>query len=648
MLQAIRDRASGVIAWIIVILLIIPFALWGIHSYFGNGGEVSVATVNGTSISKRAYGDAVRRVTERAGTSLDDAAEAQLRKNILQGMISEEVQTQAAHDLGMRVSDGFLGALIRSAPELQRNGKFDEALYLRMLQSEGMTPQEFMQQLRRRALVGQMQSAVVSTEFITKHELDQFIRLRERKLKLSYLTIPLADALSKVSVTDAQVSDYYDKHHDEFVAPERVKLSYLEVDMKQLKAGIHISDADLRKQYEQHKASYTVPEERSAAHILIAVPQNADAAKVAAAKKKAEAIYKKLEAGASFAELAKKDSDDAGSAAEGGNLGVIRKGTLDPAFVDALDGLKKVGDITPPVRTSYGFHIIKLTKLVPAHEKTFEEAKSDIADELRNQKAEDEYYDVTQRLSDLTSDNPLSLEPAAQELGLKIRETDWIPRTGTDTGLGSYPNVVKAAFSQDVLAGGKVQNALNSLMIELQKGGNRESIPPAVVVRLKAYEPAKLQPLAAVKDKIRKELQRKEAEAQVQQQADTVLKQAKSGIGLGELAAAHKLKLEDAGEVSRDSSKPDHALLTAAFDLPKPKAGATGFGSIELPDGDYAVMAVSEVKDGDPAKTPEAKRKAYRRLLANAVGAQAYESMVANLRKAAEVKVIDKNLANTQ
>lgn len=648
MLQAIRDRASGVIAWIIVILLIIPFALWGIHSYFGNGGEVVVAKVNGTDISKQAYSDAVRRVMDRMGSSLDDAGQARMRKAVLENMIAEEAQTQAAHDLGMRVSDGFLGALIRSAPDFQRNGKFDEALYARMLQSQGMTPQEFLQDLRRRALVGQLQSSVVATEFVTKQELDEFIRLRDRKLKLSYAVLTVADFLSKVSVTDKQVSDYYDQHHDEFVAPERVKLAYLEVSLKQLKDSIKISDEQLRKQYEQHKASYSVPAQRSAAHILIAVPRDADAAKVEAAKKKAEAIYKQLQDGASFAELAKKDSDDAGSAAEGGNLGVVRQGTFDAQFVKALYGINKVGDITAPVRTPFGFHIIKLTALTPGHQKSFEEARADIEDEMRNQQAENEYYDRSQRLSDQATDNPLSLEPAAKELGLKIQETDWIPRTGTDKGIGAFPDVVKAAFSDDVLAGGKLSDALNSTLIELRKRGDRQSVPPALVLRVKAYQPAELQSLDAVKATIEAKLRHQAAEKQVRQAADALLKQARAGASLSDLVAARKLKLVDAGEVSRNDSAHEPAIVSAAFGLPKPATAKIEFGTAELPDGDYALMAVSDVKDGDPAKTPDAQRKMYRQLLARAMGGQAYESLAGAVRKAAEVKIIDKNLGITQ
>lgn len=645
MLTAIRDRASGLIAWIVVILLIIPFAFWGIESYFGGGGPANVAVVNGSGISKDALNNQVQRELRGVKTPPEGAAAAKFRREVLQRMIRNEVLIKGAEKAGFRISDAYLGARIRSMSVFQQDGKFDQKLYTRLLYSNNYSEKTFEAAQRQDLLLEQLVSGVVQSEFVTPQEMDSFIRLRDRKLKLSYVIVPSTQFLKSVKVSDADIAKYYDQHHNDFMRPERVKLRYVEVDQNQIAAGIQAPEDKLRQMYQSQKASFHTPERRRAAHILIAVDKNADAKAVAAAKKKAMDIYARIKAGASFAEQAKKYSTDSGSAAEGGDLGWIDKGTLDPAFEKALYGLPKKGDVSEPVRSQYGFHIIKLEDIKPPEQKSFAQVRDLLAQQYRSQQAENIYYDRSQKLQDASEENPLNLQPAAQAVGAKIMQSDWINRgEKADKGIAKYPQIVRAAFSDETLGGGNLKDAVNSRMIEIGKGEGGATGNVAIVLHVAAYEPAKLRPLAEVHDEIAKRLRADDAQAKARELGQNMLNQAKAGKKLPELAAQHQLKVIDTGFIGRNDQSHTPDVVAQAFRMPKPASGRVSLGGVELPEGGYAVIDITAAKDGDPKDTPKQMRSVFERSLSNLFGGADMEGLVKELRAEAEVKVLDKNL----
>jgi peptidyl-prolyl cis-trans isomerase D len=639
MLQTIRDRATGWIAWAIVILLIIPFALWGIQEYFRGGSEVNVAEVGGVSISRIALDNAVDQALRQTKDRPQGKAMEQLRQSVLNSLIQEEVLVQAAANAGMRVSDAELAQVIRSVPAFQRDGKFDRDLYVRLLRANGLTVEGFEARQKREMLSRQLSSGVVNSAFVTGKELDYVTRLWERKIDLAYLTLPVKRFESGVEIKDEQVANYYDQHHDEFMTPARVKLSYLKLDVKEMEKNVKVTDKELRAQYEEQKASFSVPEQREASHILIAVDDKADKAAVEAAKKKAEDIRKQILAGESFAAMAKKYSDDPGSAGKGGDLGLIDRGTMDKAFEKAVFALPE-GEISEPVRTPFGFHIIKVTKIKPAHEKTFEEVRPVLEKDYRRQQAENQFYDQSQTLDDLSYENPTTLDVAAAQLGLQIQETGWITRKGAADGIGSYPAVVAAAFSSDVLAGGDLSHAVNSKMIELKQGaGNSDQVPPVVVIHLKEYERSKLRPLDEVRGQITDKLRAEAARDKAREVAGQWVAKLNGGEDLKALAKENDLKLTEAGYVGRNDAKHDSAIVRAAFKMKKPSGGKAAFESLELPSGDVAVFAVSAVQDGDPAKVSEQTRKFLEQFVTVTTASSEMKDLLDNLRKEADVTI---------
>lgn len=644
MLLAIRERATGIIAWIIVILLIIPFALWGIQEYLGGGAEVNVAEVDGSEISWYAFSDAYEAAVQRAGERPTGAAASRLKRAVLERVIEEQLVLQTARQVGLRIGDRQVLAHIASLPAFQTEGRFDRQLYEQLLRQNRLDKVTFEEQQRQQLVKQQFRGAISDTAFITDHELDEMIRLRDREVDLAYAVIPAQRFREGIEVTDEQIRAYYDQHPEAFRTPEQVKLAYLKLDVRDIESTIEVSEERLRARYEQQKDSLYRPEQRSAAHILIAVEEDADEAAVAAAREKAQALYGRIQEGASFAELAKEHSDDPGSAANGGKLGVVRSGTLDERFEQALFALEREGAVSEPVRSAFGFHLIKLTQIKPGEQKSFDEAREELRRQIRREEAEDLFYERSELLYDLTYQNPLSLEPAAEAVGLQIRQTDWVGRGGAGEGIASDPKVMEAAFSEDVLAGGSLNDALNSQLIELAPE-DRTRISPVAVIRVREYRASQLRPMEQVREEIAGRIRGQRAREQARALAEELLTALRGGDqDLEALAEARGLELKTPGYVGRGAQGHDPAVVSAAFGLGAPSEGGSRHTRVDLAAGDVALVAVRGVRDGKPDEATETVRQAMRQFLERLYGRSELTAMTDQVRRAADVTVNERVL----
>ncbi|MEJ2327849.1 MAG: peptidylprolyl isomerase [Chromatiaceae bacterium] len=319
---------------------------------------------------------------------------------------------QVSHDMGLRASDQEVRALIVANPAFQKDGRFDDATYQRALRLRGMRPPEFENGLRQQIVSTQLGRAVVASAFVTGKELDQAIRLQGQERNISYFIVPKDRFKTDGKLTDQQIDAYYRAHQARFKVPERVKLQYLLLNAASMAPTETPSEDDLRQLYESEIDRFTQPERRNVRHILITVDPNADAAKAEAAKARIIAIRKRIESGADFAEVAKEVSEDPGSAAQGGDLGFIEKGLMDPAFDQAAFALKQ-GQLSEPVRTRFGYHLIEVTKIDPVKVKPFAEVKDQLLAQAKKRQFEGAYYDLAEKLANLTFESPDSLEPAA-------------------------------------------------------------------------------------------------------------------------------------------------------------------------------------------------------------------------------------------
>ena len=468
-------------------------------------------------------------------------------------------------------------------------------------------------------------SGVVASAFATPKQLEDAIRLQREQRDLVYVRVP-ATSDPNVTINDAQVEQYYHEHQQRFVEPEKVKVDYLELDAKSLAGGIPAPpEAELRKMYDEQPGRFGQEEERRASHILVQLAPDADAKAVAAAKARIAGLQKRLQAGEPFDKVAREASDDTASAQQGGDLGYFTRGAMDPAFEKAAFALKE-GEVSEPVRTDFGLHLIKITGIRAGSVKPFEAVRDQLLAEYRQREAEKQFYDRSDRLTDLTYEHPDSLDAAAEGLDLKVQHSSWIKRD-TGEGIAQDPKVRSAAFSEDVLTRG-----YNSAPVEL--GPNH-----VVVVHVIQHEPETPEPLQQVHDQIVELLRKTQAQDKARAQGEALLDAAVKGGDLQALAKQQGLKVEQANSVLRDAQQPAPEIVHTAFAAGRPEKGKTVYRGTPLAGGDYAVVGVVGVKEGDLKALPEDQRTAERRALAQMQGSSDFSALQKSLREHSDIVV---------
>jgi peptidyl-prolyl cis-trans isomerase D len=620
MLQEIRERAQGWIAWAIVILISIPFALWGVQEYMGVGGVPVVATVNGQEITERDLDAAVHRQRPAAGEV--ELSLAERRQQVLDGMIRETLLVQAADGMKMRAGDAAVVATIRSVPAFQRDGQFDMPVYQQALRQQGMAEAQFEQQLRRLLVTDQLLEGVRGSAFVTQAELQDSLRLTEQSRDVGYFVLRAADFAAGLAPGEDELRAYFEQHRDEFLSPEQVQIEYLELDAAQLAASVTPDEAAIRGYFEQHQDEFVQRPQRRARHILFAVDASAEGERLAQAK--AKAALERLRAGEDFAALAKELSDDPGSAAQGGDLGWFERGVMVKPFEDAAFSLP-TGQVSEPVRSPFGLHLVEVTDLREDVKPTLEAVRDRVLQVVQRTEAERLYYDQVERLSDLTYENAGSLEPAAQALGLKSQVTDWFGREG-GLGILASPKVVAAAFGEEVRAEGR-----NSEPIEL---GPEHT----VVLRVRGYREARPRTLDEVRDEVQATLVAEQAAAAAQARAAELVQRARDGAALDELAKQAGVSYERVTALTRRAPGVPPGLAEAVFGLPRGVAGSPAVAAVLLEAGDVAVAGLFGVTDGSGgAEGPQAE--ALRTVLATQQGMIELARFQEALRARADLEV---------
>ena len=627
MLQFIRERARGWVAYTIVGLLTVPFALWGIHSYFEGGAPNDVAEVGNVKISlqefQRAYQNQRQRLQAMMGDDLDPAflEGARLKQDVLRQLIDERVLNRAAREQGFRIGDRQLFDAVQALPVFQQSGGFDHALYERLLRNQGMTPVMFEEGLRQSLATEQLRTGVVVSALFTPAEQDQLIALLRQQRELHYTVLPLEKYRSEIQVNDAAIQDYFEKNRERFVSPEQVQVQFIELKLARIAEEVTVGEDELKATYQEQAARYGRPEERSASHILVQLPPNASEVEVETSRARAQRIADAIRAGEQSFEQALRDAqDDPAGGVEGGELGVISQGLFEsPAFEIALYALSEPGAVSEPVRMPSGFHIIRLDQMTPAQVQPFEEVRETVAAELRQQQAENRFYDVIQTLANLSFEHPDTLEPAARALDLTIQDSDWFDRAGGE-GLFADPKVLASVFGDEVLRRG-----INSEPVELEPGH-------VVVLRVREHQPAAPRALEEAREDIVETLREQQAREALIRDIEAVRTRVAQGEHPQTLAAEFGGEFKNAGLVGRDAPGVDRAVLDAAFRLPQPEAGQLALGAVTLANGDQAVLGVTGVVPGQPDAFSMEERQALAQQLARQMGAEQFDGLLASLR----------------
>jgi len=585
MLQAIRDKVTGWIAYGIIFLISVPFALWGVNSYLGGGEVPPAATVNGEEITQpaldRAYANYRQRLAQLFGGSIPETlgSELMLREQVLGQLVEEAALRQYTQKQRYRIGDEELNSVIRGMDVFQRDGQFDTDTYQAQLRSLGYSPPGFEEELRRSGAMEQLQSGILATAFTTPVLEKQFTDLKNQSRKIR----SLAYSVDKTAIQpDAdEIEQHYLSHTDRYRTAEEVRIDYIELSLDGIKQGIEVSADDVYARYQENKATYTSEEIRDTSHILITVNGDEDAAPALA---RITEIRERIVNGESFADLARELSEDPGSASEGGSLGEVERGVMVPTFEAALFSME-VDQLSQPVKTPFGWHLIKLDSISGGEIQSFETVKSTLLDEIRTQLAEGQIYDLVENVANIVYEQSDSLLAAAEQLDLTVQTSDWFDRL-SGQGIAVEPKVRQMAFSAEVL-----QQGLNSEAIEL----DNERV---VFIRLNQLRPATEKPLDQVQELIKSELVTIKAREQSLKSGMAALAELNAGKTLDDLAVEWSASIRDHGFVERNQSEIDGAILRRTFSMPKPEQGPV-FEGLSVADGNYAIIELSAVLSND-------------------------------------------------
>lgn len=637
MLQRIRDNASGPMAYAVVALISLVFGVWGIGSYFTDSPNPVVASVGGTDITKyqlqQAYDQRYQRLQQLMGDNFDHdlVKPEKFRRQVLDGLIQQAALSQYADNHGYRVTDQELLQKLSSDKRFQVDGKFSTERYQALLSQARITPGAYEANVRHDLRVAQLRQGLLETSFVTHREVALNYRLEHQRRKLAYLQFEPSTYKSQVKVTDSEISDYYDHNKQLYMTPERVKLAYVDLERSNLPTAKKPKEKYLKAIYDQEKdARFKTPERRKARHILVRIDDDTDAD---AARAKIQKLAKELENGADFAQLAEKQSDDKSTAKKGGQLDWVSRGTMVASFEKALFALKP-DQVSKPVRTDFGWHLIKLEKIQAAKVKPFDDAQvqAELLDIYRNQERDERYRQMTEQLDSLSFEAPESLQPLADKLGLKIQTTDWITRTGTgDKGLGKYQAVRDAAFSDSVF-----KDKLNSTPIQLS--GDRQ-----VVVRVAEHQAAEQQPLADVKTQIRDHLRDSAAVDKAQASANNALELLRDGKSIDSVAEQMQLQVEKSGWVTRDDNDVDKAVLDTLFALPHPKDKKPSTGLASLDKG-FAVVQLAAIEQPKPEGKDVVDREKVQREARGRIAGLEYGAFRQDMQRDISVKIDEDQL----
>jgi len=626
MLHFIRDHAQGWIAWVIVGLISIPFALWGVNSYLTGASDVVVAEVNGKEIKQAELQQSLQQYRDQMRNMLGEQFDPAMfegpmvKRNVLDGLIEQQLLRDANEALGQRISDAEISQVIRTTPAFQRDGEFDSEYYEMVLARVGYNPSRYEQQLRTDLMSQQLTQNIETTAMATEKEVRQALRLQEQKRELAYGVVPVQEYVEQVTVTDAEVTQYYEENQGNYQAPEQLKLNYIELSVAAIASELSVTQETLKQFYADNQEQFVGPQQRRASHILIE-GNNSDA------EEAIKAIVTRIQDGEDFAALAEELSQDPGSASQGGDLGFFERDVMDPAFEEAAFALQNVGDISEPVKTEFGYHLIKLTDIKQPEGKDFAEARDEIEKLYRRQQAETIFYDKAEQLANVSYENPDNLDVAAEDVGLEIKTTESFTRKGTESGIASEQKVIGAAFADDVL-----KNDLNSAVIELTDS-------ELVVIHKNSYTPSSVLPFKSVSPAIKQQLLFEKASEKAREHGESVLAKLKQGTDVSNLLQ----NWQETEFYGRDSDNVSIQILQRAFAMPKPDATAQ-FAGFTANNGNYILIKLTAVEEGKPADVKPQDQQALKKQLAQVHANAEVQAFIKSLRADADIEILDKEL----
>ncbi|MFT4730832.1 MAG: peptidyl-prolyl cis-trans isomerase D [Granulosicoccus sp.] len=642
MLLDLREtvRNSKPLKYSLITLICIPFALVGIGSYFSGGTAAAVAEVNGVPIDRqqleRAYQQQRQQLARMFGGQLPEAFanEPALREQALQQLITQQVLESEVAKQKFAVGDSTLGRAIRGLPNFQSDGRFDKDTYEMQLRASGLSVPAFEQSFRDDTALNQFRTGVTDTSFTLPQEAERLSALARQTRTIEAVRFDFEKAKSSVTSTDEEVTAYFDTNKDSYKFPQRAKIQYIELNNEDLAASVDISDEQAQTYYDDNRGTFIRAEQRDASHILLSADEGDSDDQIAQLVK----VVARIDAGESFADIAKELSDDVGSAGIGGSLGTIFPGAMVAEFEEAVYALSSVDEVSEPVVTDFGVHLIKLDAIQPESGKPFDEVREEIIATLKQDEADSTYFELRELLVEYTFDNPDSLEAASDAMGLEVKDSGWLDSETNSGPILSSSLVTRAMFSDEVLVEG-----INSDLIEVAPRH-------VMVLRVSEHEEPRPKTIEDVRGEVVDTLNSEKATQILSDRQKAAQEQLATGVAATGLAEADEFaSAVEQLELTRTSNELDRNLITEIFGLAKP-GGEVVTHQATLANGDLLVLRLDAVAVAELQVVAEGSEPAAIRGMVNAGpdprrGGTEFEVMLESLRGQAEIDLVSADLS---
>ncbi len=634
MLTNIRELATGWIAGIIVTLLVLSFALWGVGSYFSEATEPFVAKVNDTEIKQsqyqRAYYNLHQQMQKKFGTQLD-SEDPMIKQQTVNHLVDSELINQAITGAGLRVSDEKVINTINQIDLFQNESGFDQNVYQRSINSLGIAPTLYEQQVRLDMLSEQLQSSISESSFTTEKEIENIVRLKKQHRDFSYVLVSVKKLSDTTEANDEEIKAYYESHQSDFRQPQQIKIQYLDLTLDKVIEQVSVSLDDMENYYINNQLAYNDPEKRKLWQIKLGKPEKATEEQLEEVRAKADELRNVAASGETFEAIAEKYSSvaDGKVKVDVSESGFIAKGSLSGEVDEVLFGLNK-GELSDLIETDKAIQIIQLKDIQEVREKNFSEVKDQVEKDLRRELAQKQFFDLADQLATLSYEQPDTLEVAGDAIDISMEESALFNREGMDQGLLSYTRVIDASFSDEVLLQGN-----NSDALEL-------SDERVVVLRVIENVDEGQKSLSEVRGEVTVRVINEKSRSKANEIGQSLLKKAKEHSDLEALLSEHGLELKQASELTRDDLSVNRSILRTAFRMEKPAAGETKVDGSQIGNGDYAMVILQDVAYPEKIMGKDIKdqAKVMQRLRAESD----WDGFFEQIKSTADIRIISDNL----
>ncbi|MCX7066932.1 MAG: SurA N-terminal domain-containing protein [Methylococcales bacterium] len=620
MLTKIREKAHGIFAQVMLLGMCIAFGLWGIQSYTDSNKEAAVASVGNKDFHQRDVNKAYEQYSQQfQGMGIDEQS---LKDQALAKLIKDEVLLQYAYKQNLVASDNTTRDFIKTLPYFQLDGKFNEGQYKAFLSSQRMTSADFVSRIQNSLIMGQVQDSIISSSFATDYDIESFFKIQNQQRDVNTVTVTIPTLTEQPS--EADISSYYQQHQEQYQIPEQLSIEYVELSLAELAKKVPVTDEKLKAFYEEQKDSYATPERRKISHVLFIVNDKVDDK---TALEKAQKAKQDL-ASKDFSALAKEISDDKVTAKTGGDLGLFNAGTMEKPFEEAVMTLK-VGEVSNPVKSKFGYHLIKVTELVAGSVKPFDSVKDEVTKAYQKAQAETSFSESGETLTSLSFEHPDSLQAVADTLGLSVNKTALFTKDKGE-GIAAEDKIRGAAFSEEVLQGN------NSAPVEL--GSDR-----LVVLRQLEHKEAAAKDLNTVKAQISALLLLDKAKLQAVTKAKQIASRLQAGETLQAVASDQKLEIKKVTGLTRNG-KTDLSpqLLDAVFKAAKPIGDKPSITLVPLATGEQVIVSLTKVTAGTMSEDDKKKLELAKKNIANAFGQNEFNTVLTSLQSSADISITPK------